>query len=372
MATIARPHVGSSFSWSTSFDDLISAVRLPEPLGFGQIMAPLMVVSKYCDGQWERPSFERLESLQLAPHTQALHYGQAVFEGMKAYRNLGGGAARSATLLFRPYHHARRFNRSAERLGMPRFDEEAFVGALEALVGALESLVPNRRGQSLYLRPMMFGSTPSLSVVPSSDYYFVIVAAPSDAFFTAPISAWIERHYSRAGPGGTGSVKAAGNYAASFAAAEALRKNGFQQLLWLDAVERSYVEEFTAMNVFVRRGDRLITPPLSDTILAGITRDSLIALTRHLGIECVEERIGVDDLVAAIQAGEDIEMFGCGTGAVVSTVEMIGDETGLRLPLGDFVLAPQLRERLLDIQHGIETDCRDWQWSVPATAMADL
>lgn len=362
MATITS----SRFAPSPSrFDDLVSSIQLPDPLGFGQLMAPVMIVSTYRDGVWEAPRLERLDELPLAPHTQALHYGQAVFEGMKAYRNLGDGFSGCSALLFRPHAHAKRFNMSAARLGMPCVEDNMFVAALELLVATLVPMIPDSRGQSLYLRPFMFGSTASLSVTPSTEYSFAVVAAPSDAFFTTPISAWIERKYSRAGPGGTGAIKAAGNYAASFAAAAALKENGFQQLLWLDAVERTYLEEFTAMNVMVRMGDRVSTPPLSDTILAGITRDSLMALAPRLDIEMIDEPIDVNVLLAAIEAEEDVEIFGCGTGAVVAPIEMIGDETGMRLTLKDFTFARRLRELLLDIQHGIEPDGNAWQWPVP-------
>ncbi|MGP3922718.1 branched-chain amino acid aminotransferase [Streptomyces sp. 8N616] len=344
--------------------DRLKGTELPDPLGFGRLMAPVMAIAYYRDGAWETPRLTGLDPLDLAPHTQALHYGQAIFEGMKAYRNLGPSFPGSNTLLFRPYEHARRFNRSALRLGMPEIDESLFVGALEQLVGTLDTLVPDRHGQSLYLRPTMFGATADLSVVPSTEFCFLILATPSDAFFTAPISAWIERHYSRAGAGGTGCVKAAGNYAASFAAAAPLREHGFQQLLWLDAVNHTHLEEFTAMNVFVRWGDKLVTPPLSDTILAGITRDSLLQLAKPFGLAMEERQIEIEALLDAIRSGEDIELFGCGTGAVVAPVELLGDESGLRLKLPSQSTAADLRRRLLDIQHGIDPAPDDWQWPV--------
>ncbi|TDV56264.1 branched-chain amino acid aminotransferase [Actinophytocola oryzae] len=342
----------------------LEGIQLPDPLGFGTLMAPVMAIAHYRDGAWEDVRLDALDPLSLAPHTQALHYGQAIFEGMKAYRNLGTDLPGTA-LLFRPHEHARRFNRSATRLGMPELDEDVYVATLERLVSTLDALVPERQGQSLYLRPTMFGATAHLSVVPSTEYCFVVLATPSDAFFTAPISAWIERRFSRAGPGGTGNVKAAGNYAASFAAAAPLAKLGFQQLLWLDAVHHTHIEEFTAMNVFVRRGDTILTPPLSDTILAGITRDSLLRLAGSLGLSMVEKPVDVAELVDAIASGEDVEVFGCGTGAVVAPVELIGDETGLRLPLPPFPVATRLRRHMLDLQHGVLPAPAGWQRPVP-------
>jgi len=341
----------------------VENLTLPDPLGFGNLMTPIMALAYYRDGSWETPRLTALEPLRLAPHTQALHYGQAIFEGMKAYRNLGS-LFQSRSLLFRPYDHANRFNRSARRLGMPPIDEEVFVETLEQLVAHVDKLVPNKFAQSLYLRPAMFGATDHLSVTPSTEYCFVVVATPSDAFFTTPIKAWIERRYSRAGAGGTGCVKAAGNYAASFAAAAPLREQGFHQLLWLDANSRTYLEEFTAMNVFIRWNGKLATPPLSDTILPGITRDSLLALAEPLGLDMEERAVAVNELLDAIRAGADIELFGCGTGAVIAPVEAVGDESGLRLCLPAPTVAPTLRKHLLDIHHGLAPAPKGWQWPV--------
>jgi branched-chain amino acid aminotransferase len=342
----------------------LEAFKLPDRLGFGAVMAPVMAIARYLDGGWEPARLTGLDPMALAPHTQALHYGQAMFEGMKAYRNLGHHLPDAPALLFRPHEHAQRFNRTALRLGMPEFPNEWFVGVLEWLVSALDPIIPGRLGQSLYLRPAMFGATADLSVVPSTEYCFMVVATPSDAFFTAPISAWIERLSSRAGPGGTGNVKAAGNYAASFAASAKLRDLGFHQLLWLDGVTHTWLEEFTAMNVFVRRGGTVLTPPLSETILPGITRDSLLRLSETLGLDMREEPIVADELLDAIRAGEDVEVFGSGTGAVVAPVERLGDESGLRLPLPGHDVAARLRGHLLDLQHGLIPGPQDWQWPV--------
>ncbi|NHZ41750.1 branched-chain amino acid aminotransferase [Massilia aquatica] len=365
MSTVMKPPAGCGriAPASSELRAGVEQMRLPDPLGFGTLMAPIMALAYYRDGAWETPRLTALEPLQLAPHAQALHYGQAIFEGMKAYRNLGA-LFQSPALLFRPYDHASRFNRSAQRLGMPRIDEEVFVETLEQLVAHLDKLVPERLAQSLYLRPAMFGITDHLSVTPSTEYCFVVVATPSDAFFTTPIKAWIERRYSRAGAGGTGNVKAAGNYAASFAAAAPLREQGFHQLLWLDANSRTHLEEFTAMNVFVRWGETLLTPPLSDTILPGITRDSLLALAGPLGLAMQERPIAIDALVEAIGGGADIEVFGCGTGAVIASVEALGDESGLRLPLPAPSVAPLLRKSLLEIHHGLAPAPKGWQWPV--------
>lgn len=343
----------------------LEGIELPDPLGFSKLMAPVMAVAYHRDGEWETPRLTGLDPMALWPHTQALHYGQALFEGMKAYRNLGESTSDATALLFRPYEHARRMNRTAVRLGMPELPEQVFVETLERLVAVLDRLIPNRQGQSLYLRPTMFGATADLSVVPSDEFCFMVLATPSDAFFTAPISAWIERLFSRAGPGGTGNVKAAGNYAASFAAAAKLRRHGFHQLLWLDAVTHTEIEEFTAMNVFVRRGDRLVTPPLSDTILAGITRDSLLRLSGALELDMREEPVRVDELLDAVRSGEDVEVFGCGTGAVVAPVEQLGDESGMRLPLPSLEVATRLRQYMLDLQHGVIPGPEGWQWPVP-------
>ncbi|MEH0971260.1 branched-chain amino acid aminotransferase [Micromonospora sp. CPCC 205546] len=374
MTPTSRPTVDNAQAPELSKELLaqLAEIELPDPLGFGRLMAPVMAIAHYQDGVWQRPRLEPLAPLALDPHAQALHYGQAIFEGMKAYRNLGPASVGGTALLFRPYDHARRFNRSAQRLGMPPIDETYFVGALEELVAMLDRLVPGRQGQSLYLRPTMFAESADLSVVPATGFCFVVLATPSDVFFTTPISAWVEREFSRAGPGGTGAVKAAGNYAASFAAAAKLREHGFQQLLWLDAVHHRYLEEFTAMNVFVRIGDRILTPPLSDTILAGITRDSLLQLAGPLELDMREEPIEVETLIEALRGGEDVEVFGCGTGSVVAPVELIGDASGLRLPVPSQKLAWHLRQSLLDIQHGLAPGPDGWVQPVPAVGASVL
>ncbi|BAI74122.1 branched-chain amino acid aminotransferase (plasmid) [Azospirillum sp. B510] len=338
----------------------IDGITLPEDLGFGRIMAPVVAKAVFRDGAWEAPRLTALEPMGLYPETQALHYGQAIFEGMKAYRNLGE-IFEAPALLFRPRDHARRFNRSAARLGMPEFPEDVYVDTLVRLVAHLDRLIPDAPGQSLYLRPFMFGATPSLSVVPSTEYVFLVCATPSDVFFTTPINAWIERGYCRAGPGGTGSIKAAGNYAASFPAAAKLQGNGFQQLLWLDAVERRKLEEFTAMNVAVRIGDRLLTPALTDTILPGITRDSLLRLATSFGMPMHEATIEIEEVLDAIRSGGDVELFGCGTGSVVAPVKTLGDESGLRLDLPSQRIAGMFRRKLLDIQHGLAPAPAGWQ-----------
>jgi branched-chain amino acid aminotransferase len=345
----------------------VEEAHLPSPLGFARLVAPVMAIAHYRDGAWGPCRLTGLEPLAVPAHTQALHYGQAIFEGMKAHANLGSLFKDSRALLFRPNEHAKRFNRSALRLGMPEFPVTQFVGALEELVPAVARLIPQQRGQALYLRPMMFGASANLSVVPSTEYCFTVLAAPADVFFTEPIGAWIERDYCRAGPGGTGNVKAAGNYAASFAAAAALRERGFQQLLWLDPIHRTYLEEFTAMNVFVRVGGKLTTPPLSDTILAGIVRESLLRIAPNIGLTVEEQPIEIGALLDAIAQEADVELFGCGTGSVVAPVNRLGDKSGLRLdlPRVGTSLAARLRGLLLDMQHGIEPAPEGWVQPLP-------
>ncbi|MFC5290070.1 branched-chain amino acid aminotransferase [Actinokineospora guangxiensis] len=338
---------------------------LPESLGFGTIFAPLVVTAWYRRGRWEDPVLCELGPVASSIGAKALQYGQSVFEGMKAYRDLGERSPESGSFLFRPHDHARRFARSARRLGMPELPPEVFVSTVVDLVAALDEYVPGRRGQSLYLRPTMVGTTEDLTVRPATEFCYTVLATPSDALFTEPINVWVERGYSRAGAGGTGNVKAAGNYAASFAVSERLLERGFHQPLWLDAATRGTVEEFTAMNVFVRRGEQLLTPPLSDTILAGVTRDSVMRLVEDAGdLQVREEAIPIDGLLAAIERGEDIEVFGTGTAAVVAPVALVGDESGLRLHLRGHETAARLREQLLDVQHGVATTHDEWLLSV--------
>jgi branched-chain amino acid aminotransferase len=290
-----------------------------------------------------------------------LHYAQEIFEGMKAYPRPGGGAS-----LFRPDANARRFNQSARRMAMPDLPEELFLESVRSLVRAEKDWIPNGDEGALYLRPFMFASEVFLGVKPADEYLYAVIASSVGAYFKgeAPaISLWVTRDYIRAAPGGTGAAKCGGNYAASLVAqAEALR-NGCDQVVFLDAIERRWIEELGGMNVFFVFDDGSIqTPPLSGTILAGITRDSLLRLARDMGLTVREEPYSIDQWQADAESGRLTEAFACGTAAVVTSIGSVrGADGGFTIGgQSTGTLTQRLRSALVDIQRGRASDPYGW------------
>jgi len=335
--------------------------QLADP-GFGRVHTDHMVLIRYAEGKgWHDAQVTARAPLTLDPATAVLHYAQEIFEGLKAYRLADG-----ATALFRPDANARRFAESANRLAMPALPEEDFIASIEALVAADRDWFPTLEGGSLYLRPFMFASEAFLGVKPSSEYLYLVIASAVGGYFKsgAPaISLFVAQDYTRAAPGGTGAAKCGGNYAASLAAqAEAIRR-GFDQVVFLDAAERRWVEELGGMNMFFVFEDGSVqTPPLGGTILPGITRDSLLTLARDEGLTVREEPYAIDQWQADAQSGRLTEAFACGTAAVVTPV---GSVTGLG---GTFTMGAggpgqttqRLRDRLVAIQRGTAPDPHGW------------
>ncbi len=330
--------------------------------GFGRVHTDHMAIVRYSETRgWYDAQVSARAPLTLDPATAVLHYAQEIFEGLKAYRLVDGGTA-----LFRPDANARRFAASARRLAMPELPEALFVESVRALVRADRDWFPSIDGGSLYLRPFMFASEAFLGVKPSSEYLYLVIASAVGNYFKsgAPaISLWVSQDYTRAAPGGTGAAKCGGNYAASLAAqAEAIR-SGYDQVVFLDAVERRWVEELGGMNLFFVFADgSMTTPPLSGTILPGITRDSLITLARDDGLTVREEPYALDQWHADAESGFLTEAFACGTAAVVTPVASV---TG---PAGKFTMGAggpgqttqRLRDRLVGIQRGIAPDPHGW------------
>lgn len=330
--------------------------------GFGRVHTDHMAIVRYSETRgWYDAQVSARAPLTLDPATAVLHYAQEIFEGLKAYRLVDGGTA-----LFRPDANARRFAASAQRLAMPELPEALFVESVRALVRADRDWFPSIDGGSLYLRPFMFASEAFLGVKPSSEYLYLVIASAVGNYFKsgAPaISLWVSQDYTRAAPGGTGAAKCGGNYAASLAAqAEAIR-SGYDQVVFLDAVERRWVEELGGMNLFFVFADgSMTTPPLSGTILPGITRDSLITLARDDGLTVREEPYALDQWHADAESGFLTEAFACGTAAVVTPVASV---TGLA---GKFTMGAggpgqttqRLRDRLVSIQRGIAPDPHGW------------
>jgi len=339
----------------------VRADRLANP-GFGRVFTDHMAIAHYTEGRgWHDLAIAPRQALTVDPACAVLHYAQEIFEGLKAYRTPDGGVQ-----LFRTEANARRFQKSAERLAMPQLPVEMFVESCRALVLNERDWIPEIDGGSLYLRPFMIATETFLGVKPSSEYIYMVIASSVGAYFKggAPaVSIWASENYTRAAPGGTGAAKCGGNYAASLIAqAEAIRQ-GCDQVVFLDAVERKYIEELGGMNVFFVFDDGSIaTPPLSDTILAGITRDSLITLARARGIEVREERYSLDQWRADAATGRLVEAFACGTAAVVTPISMVkarsGDfQIGSGAP-GQVTIA--LREALVAIQNGRAPDPHHW------------
>src|SRR5829696_5173858 len=279
--------------------------------GFGRFFTDHMVTIEWTEGRgWHDAELVPYGPVELDPATMSLHYGQEIFEGLKAYRRTDGSIA-----TFRPEMNARRFQRSARRLAMPELPESLFLEAIEALVDQDQAWVPGHDEMSLYVRPFMFSTEVGLGVKPASSYLFMLIASPAGAYFHGgikPVSVWLSTEYVRAAPGGTGEAKCAGNYAASLIAQAQAAAEGCDQVVWLDAIEHRFVEEMGGMNLyFVRADGRLVTPALTGTLLPGVTRDSILALGRDLGLETEERRISTQEWEEGCADGSITEVFAC-------------------------------------------------------------
>jgi branched-chain amino acid aminotransferase len=340
------------------------AALLVDP-GFGRIFTDHMVTIRYSEGKgWFDARLVPFGPLSLSPATAALHYGQELFEGLKAYALPDGGIG-----LFRPDANARRLNATADRLAMPRLPEELFLKAVSLLVEHDRDWVPAGEGQSLYLRPFMLATDPFLGVRPSSEYLFAVIASPAGSYFAGgakPVRLWVSRDYTRAAPGGTGAVKAAANYAISLAALEQAQAAGCDQVVYLDAVDRRYVEESGSNNLFFvyeRDGaPLLVTPPLNGSILPGVTRDSIMTLARHRGWAVEERPYPIDEWRADAASGALKEAFACGTGVVITAIGS-ARTTDWELTVGDGSEGPvttDVRAAIVGIQRGLTEDPFGW------------
>jgi branched-chain amino acid aminotransferase len=343
-------------------------------LKFGQVFTDHMITIQWSEERgWHDGRLTAYCPIALAPAASIFHYGQEIFEGMKAYRQADGTIA-----LFRPEMNAARFNASARRLAMPELPAETFVHAIERLLRQDREWVPDGEGNSLYLRPFMIATQPTLGfTLPSRSYLFCIIASPAPAYFGAldrpsTLTVWLCEDYSRAAPGGTGAAKAGGNYAAAFRAQRQAVEQGCDQVVWLDAVEHIWVEEMGGMNLcFVHRpedGDRptLMTPALTGTLLPGVTRDSLLQLAHRLGIGCEEGRISIHQWRKQCELGRITEVFACGTAAVIAPVGKVRGSTG-EWVIGSGEPGPvtrRLRDELLGIQYGRRSDELGWMHKV--------
>jgi branched-chain amino acid aminotransferase len=326
-------------------------------LGFGNYFTDHMFVVDYRDGEWGNAEIVPYGPISFEPALSAIHYGQSIFEGIKAYRMKDGSAA-----IYRPYENMKRFNRSALRMEMPEVPEELFIGGIKKLLQVEDQWIPNEIEHALYVRPFMFSTDQVMRVMPATTYKFMIIFSPVGAYYAAPMRLWVEQEFVRAAKGGVGNAKTAGNYAASLHPFAVAKKRGYDQVLWTDANEHKYVDECGTMNVFFLVGGKLLTPGLdSGTILEGVTRDSVIQVAGDLGIPVEERDISIDELVQAYQAGQFTEAFGSGTAATVAKIEEINYKDFIMTfnPLNQPV-ADALKQRLTEIRDGVLPDTRGW------------
>ncbi len=330
-------------------------------LGFGNLFTDHMFNMDYDpENGWHNPRIEPYGPIQMDPANMVLHYGQAVFEGLKAYRNQSGNIQ-----LFRPKDNFARMNRSNRRLCIPEIDEAFALDALKQLLKIEQNWVPRAPQTSLYIRPTVIAMDPFLGVRASHNHRFFIILSPVGAYYKegfAPVKIWVSKQHVRAVRGGVGEAKTAGNYAASLFAAEQAQKQGYSQVLWLDGVAQRYIEEVGSMNIVFVIDNEIVTPELSGSILPGITRDSVLALARSWGMKVSERRVAIDEIIAAHQDGKLSEVFGTGTAAVISPVgEVRYDDTVINI--GDGTVGPvaqRMFTAITDIQYGKAEDAMGW------------
>jgi branched-chain amino acid aminotransferase len=332
-----------------------------DTLKFGKVFTDHMFLMDYADGTgWHHPRIVPYAPFTMDPATCVLHYGQAVFDGLKAFRGPDGRIR-----IFRAPDHAARLNRSSERLCIPEIDPDVIVDSIHALIEVDQRWVPKKPGTSLYIRPTIIATEAFLGVHPSSTYYYYVILCPVGAYYAEgmnPVKILATDKHVRAVQGGLGAAKTAGNYAASLYAAEEAQRAGYTQVLWLDGVERRYIDEVGTMNIMLRIGDEIITPPLNGSILAGITRDSALTLMRDWSLRVSERQIAIEDVIAAAHAGTLGEVWGTGTAAVVSPVGELGYK-GERVVINDGkigTVTQRLYDAIVGIQYGTAPDPHGW------------
>lgn len=345
--TIEIQRVENSKISSVDFDNL----------PFGSVYSDHMLTCDFKDGAWQTPKIEPFAPISLDPSAKIFHYGQSIFEGMKAYKDSEG-----KTMLFRPLDNCVRLNKSAERLMIPPIPENIFMDGLKALLEVDNAWIPTNDGSSLYIRPFMFASGNGFHASPADAYKFIICTAPSGAYFAGKVKVLIEEKYARAANGGVGYAKAGGNYAAQFYPTQLAIEKGYNQVIWTDDNTHQFIEEAGAMNIFVRINDTLITSPTSDRILDGITRKSILQIAEDNGIQTEVRKISVGEVVEAAKDGSLKEMFGAGTAAVISPIAGFGyQENDFDLPELENPFASKLKKLITDIQTNKAADPYGWR-----------
>jgi branched-chain amino acid aminotransferase len=333
----------------------------PNNISFGTVFTDHMLVADCINGEWQTPEIVPYGEIAYNPALASLHYGQSIFEGMKAFKNEA-----DEVLMFRPLENFKRFNISAERMCMAQVPEEIFINGLEELLKIDAAWVPKGEENSLYLRPFMFASDVYLGVRPSQNYRFMIIMSPAGQYYATPPKVKVETEFIRSAEGGVGYAKCAGNYAASLYPAKLAAEQGYTQLLWTDAKEHKYFEESGTMNVMFVKEGKIVTPKVSTTILKGITRDTLLQLAQSMGIEIEERQVSVAEIIEGITAGTVSEVFGVGTAVVVSPFAAIGFEgTDYKLAeINENSVSNKLKKALNDIRTGKVADTFGWVWKV--------
>lgn len=339
--------------------------RLPgvtlENIPFGRTFTDHMLEADYEHGEWKNVEIKPYQPLVISPSLAALHYGQAIFEGIKAYKNEAGEA-----YIFRPFDNYKRFNISAARMQMPAVPSAIFMEGMRRLVALDKNWIPAGEDHSLYIRPFMFSSDEMIGVRPSENYKFLIILSPTGPYYSAPMRIYVEEKYTRAAPGGVGYVKAAGNYGSAMYVTAEAKKQGYDQVLWTDVFEHKYVQEIGTMNVFFVIGDTAVTPDLSSgTILAGVTRDSVMAILEEMGLRVEEKPVSIDMLIDAYKAGTLREVFGTGTAATVSLIrELKYKDFVMTFDTSKWRVTPEIKDRLDAIREGRAADKFGWMFKV--------
>lgn len=332
-------------------------------LTFGNIFTDHMMACDYEGGEWKTPEIKPYGPIELEPSARIFHYGQAIFEGMKAFKDDQEGV-----WLFRPQQNFERFNISSKRLAIPEIPKEIFFEGLEALLNLDQDWIRKGFGNSLYIRPFVIATEPGVSASPSARYKFMIICSPAKAYYSGEVRVVFAEEFSRSANGGVGFAKAAGNYGAQFYPTNLAKKQGFQQVVWTDADTHEYLEEAGTMNVFFRIGDTLLTAPTSDRILDGVTRKSVLALAEDLGIPYEVRRVTVKEVVEAAKNGELKEMFGSGTAATINPIKGFGYK-GEKFEIADQEdsYATMFKSRLMAIQYNKSEDKFGWRYPVSTT-----
>ncbi len=332
-----------------------------ENLPFGKYFTDHMLEADYENGEWKNVEIKPYQPLLLSPSVAAIHYGQAIFEGIKAYKDTEGNAS-----IFRPLDNFKRFNISAERMQMPAVPEEIFMEGMRQLVALDKNWIPAKQEHALYIRPFMFSSDEMIGVRPSETYKFMIILSPTGPYYSEPMRIYVEEKYVRAVPGGIGYAKAAGNYGAAMYATAEAKKKGYDQVLWMDALEHKYVQECGTMNVFFVIGETAITPDLEEgTILNGVTRQSTITLLKEMGLTVEERPLSIDEITDAFKAGTLHDVFGTGTAATISLIkELRYKDFDMKFDVDSWKTAPTIKKWMADIREGRREDKYNWMQRV--------